>query len=117
MKKLEGVKTAADLRALQAPYGTKMVDANISDEDAKNGATCISTLVDQVHKFYEDERQTMAQEHHERLWSSFRAGEPLPTGIFITWKNIGHALSGAWHWVQRKFKEVEKWGVKFVGEW
>lgn len=116
VKKLEGVKTAADLRALQAPDGTYMVDGNISVEDANNGATCISTLVDQVHKFYEDERQKMAQEHHERLWSSFRAGEPLPTGIFFTWKDLGDAVSGAWHWVQRKFKEVGKWGVKFVGK-
>lgn len=101
VKKLDGVKTASDLRALRAPDGSKMVDDGVSDDDAANGAECISVLVYQVHDFYEEEKQQQLKEHHERLWSSFRAGKPL-SGIFIHWKHIGHKIKGIWHHIHNK---------------
>ena len=113
-KKLEGIKSADDLRALRKPNGEPLIQDNILEEDLKTGAKSIDILIDQIHKFHEQDGAKIAA--YNMTLSTRSANASLSIGQFDFFGDLVDDVEAIWHWLDEKIKDIVKWGVELVGK-
>lgn len=113
VKKLDGVTTPEDVRALRKPDGTPLVSPDASSEDLKAAADSISVLVEQAHKYHEGSQQHFVSFTTTSLESGIRAESTF--SLRYSWGDFIDDVEGAWHWVEEKLKDAWKWGCEFIG--
>ncbi|KAF5963542.1 hypothetical protein FBULB1_13337 [Fusarium bulbicola] len=111
IKKLHQVKTAKDVANLRKPDGTLLVH-HTSPEDLKAAADSISTLVGQAQKLSE-KVQSQALSYSEDVSSLDTAPDTSDSQLFSL-GDVADDITGLWHWVEEKFKDVVKWGCHFI---
>ncbi|KAF4334795.1 hypothetical protein FBEOM_11362 [Fusarium beomiforme] len=108
IKKLDHVKTAEDIANLQKPDGTPLV-SGASPDDLKAAADSISTLVEQAHMFHSNSN-SQALPYSNDVSSL----DTAPVTPYFSFGDLVDDVTGAWHWVEEKFKDVVTWGCHFI---
>lgn len=114
--KLEGIRTADDVRGLKKPDGTPLLPQDISDEDAKGAADAFKQLVASAKDLQAKDKVRLQAYHAATTPPEGRAVAAegvVPLGF---WGGIGDILEGAWNWLIDAAEDVWSWACELVGK-
>lgn len=114
--KLEGIRTADDVRGLKKPDGTPLLPQDISDEDAKGAAEAFKQLVASAKNLQAKDKVRL-QAYHAAITSpegrAVAAEGVVPLGF---WGGIGDIFEGTWNWPMDAAEDVWSWACELVGK-